>query len=355
LLFGMTAFGFIQLSAALLVTRLMPWLRQPDYAQRVQRLKALQTRQPRRALTVVALGTSRTMAGLDGALAESLLEDTLGQPVTVCNFGTPGSRSFTHLQILRRLLADGHRPDFLVLELFPVTLHRNFPLDTTDDFVSTVSERYSELDSLEHYSKERAVSRIEWGLQWLSPLYTYRKNIMSYLLPNWLPLAQRLILTPCDAWGRSPVTASENLRSSTRAQGLAFAKTLYAEAAKDLDLGGEPLELLTTLLQLCQRERIPTAMVMMPEGPMFRSWYGPGRIDRCRTLLKDLSHRFDIPLIDALLWVDDENDYGDSHHLAAGGSRKYTLRLFGEALPPLLKHSPGSNGGRVDFANNRQE
>src|SRR5437868_101530 len=90
----------VQLSAAILVTRWMPWLRQADYGHKVRRLEALQARQPQRALTVVALGTSRTLGGLDGALAESVLADRLGHPVNVCNFGLPGGRPFTHLLTL---------------------------------------------------------------------------------------------------------------------------------------------------------------------------------------------------------------------------------------------------------------
>jgi len=67
-----------------------------------------------------------------------------------------------------------------------------------------------------------------------------------------------------------------------------------------LEPGGEPLELLASLLDLCRREQIPTAMVMMPEGRTYRDWYGPGKLQQFRVMLDGLSHRFGIPVIEAM-------------------------------------------------------
>ncbi len=354
LLWGLSVFFVVQLSAILLVTKWMPWLRQADYGHKVHRLEALQARAPRRKLTVVALGTSRTLGGLDGELAESVLGQALGKPVTVCNFGLPGGRPFTHLLTLRRLLADGQRPDFLLIEVIPVLLHAGFPLDdTTEGYVSTVSLRHSELSYLAHYARDRKVSRLDWWLQWLAPVHSYRQSVLSRILPSWQPPAQRSHTLEGDAWGWFPLRR-EKITPTMFAQGLADARRSYAGYLQQLEPGGDPLELLTALLELCRREAIPAAMVMMPEGPTFRGWYGPGRLDRFRAILNGLSHRFEIPIIDALSWIDNDDEYFDSHHLLASGAETYTRRLAGEALPPLLRRYPGSKGS-YRFARGKQD
>jgi hypothetical protein len=341
LLFGLGTLALVQLTAALLVTWWMPWLRQADYGHKVQRLEALQARKPARSLTILALGTSRTLGGLDGELAESVLQDRLGQPVTVCNFGLPGGRPFTHLLTLRRLLADGHRPDFLIVEVIPVLLHADFPLDdTTEGYVSTVSLRRSELSYLAHYARGREVSRLDWWMQWLSPVHAYRNSFLAQIVPGVIPPAQRNQTLKGDAWGWFPLRR-EKITPAMFALGLADARKSYAASLAQLEPGGDPLELLTTLLELCRREQIPTAMLLMPEGHTFRGWYGPGKLEHCRVLLNGLSHRFGIPVIDALEWIDSDAEYFDSHHLLASGAETFTRRLAGEALPPLLRPYPG--------------
>src|SRR5947209_1391251 len=116
LLHALGALFFIHVGATLLVTRWMPWLREPDYGDKIHTLKTLEARSSNRSPTVVAIGTSRTFNGLNAGLAETVLEKELGRPVTVCNFGVNGAQFFTELLMLRRLMEDGYRPDFLLVE-----------------------------------------------------------------------------------------------------------------------------------------------------------------------------------------------------------------------------------------------
>src|SRR3954470_1530959 len=68
---------------------------------------------------VVMLGSSRTDHALNGSAVEPLLARELGRPVVVYNFGVPTAGPVTHLLHLRRLLADGVRPDLLLVEVMP--------------------------------------------------------------------------------------------------------------------------------------------------------------------------------------------------------------------------------------------
>jgi hypothetical protein len=320
----------------------MPWLRQPEYVRQVQRLEALQARSPHRDLTVIALGTSRTENDLQGSEAEAVLEHALGHPFTFCNFGRAGATPFTELLTLKRLLADGHRPDLLLIEVLPAELDASYELvDTSELYLPTVTARASELSLLASYGDSRRDSSLDWYLQWLCPFHTYRKTILTEA-PG---LSRRCPPPPAvDAWGwfplwpeNYPATVVQALENATRRH--------YAHHLKLLEPGGKPVELLRMLLDLCRREHIPTAIVLMPEGPSFRSMYGPGKLEHIRAFLAGLSQQFNIPVIDALEWLDNDKVYLDWHHLLEKGAESFTRRLAGEAIAPLLHLNSDPHGG----------
>ena len=51
---------------------------------------------------------------------ERELEDVLGRPVVVFNFGLWGAGPGTSLLTLHRLLAEGTRPDLVLIEVLPI-------------------------------------------------------------------------------------------------------------------------------------------------------------------------------------------------------------------------------------------
>jgi hypothetical protein len=235
-----------------------------------------------------------------------------------------------------------------------VLLHKDFPLDdTTEGYVSTVSLRRSELPYLTHFAKGREVSRFDWWMQWLSPVHAYRDSFLTCIAPSLVPTARRNKSLEGDAWGWFPLHR-EKITPTMFARGIADARKSYANSLQELSPGGDPLELLTTLFELCRREGIPTAMLLMPEGPTFRSWYGPKKLEHVRATLNGLSEQFGMPIIDALEWIGSDEDYFDSHHLLETGAAAFTRRLAGESLPELLRHYPGPRGG-LHFAHRRNE
>ncbi len=339
LLYALGALVVVHVSTVLLVTCWMPWLREPDYGDKIHALKALEARTPKRARTVIAIGTSRTFNGLNAGQAESVLGQALGQPVTVCNFGINGAQFFTELLTLRRLLADGHRPDFLLVEVMPVYLHSGWvSCDTGADFAPDTSLRLSELETLGRYAANREISRLDWMLQWLSPVHTHRHNLLNEVAPILQPLSfrHRSNTRKADAWGWRALRR-EDWPENLFHRAFAASRAILGPKLKEWQAGGPSLELLTELLELCRREGIPTAMLCMPEAPVFRSWYGPGCLEKSKAVLDDLGHRFGVAVIDARFWVDSDEEYFDGHHLLAPGSETFTRRLAGEALPALLQ------------------
>src|SRR5437764_14565018 len=68
------------------------------------------------------LGATSTGYGFHAGRIEAEVRRELGRPAAVFNFGIPASGPVTHLVYARRLIADGHRPDLLLVEVLPPAL-----------------------------------------------------------------------------------------------------------------------------------------------------------------------------------------------------------------------------------------
>jgi hypothetical protein len=102
-------------------------------------------------------------------------------------------------------------------------------------------------------------------------------------------------------------------------------------------LGGPALEALRETLAFCRRQGIRTAMVVMPEGPAFRSWYPPQVWPQARACVEELGREYGSAIIDARDWVGEEG-FLDSHHLLAESASAFSARLAHEKIAPLLQH-----------------
>jgi hypothetical protein len=118
LVWGLAAFVALQLGLAAAVELWLPTLRDPFYAHKAARLKQRVSGGPQ-PFTVVMLGTSRTTYGLQGRRVEQALRRTHPGPVAVFNFGIPAAGPLTCRLTLERLLADGLRPDLVLIEVLP--------------------------------------------------------------------------------------------------------------------------------------------------------------------------------------------------------------------------------------------
>jgi hypothetical protein len=119
----------------------------------------------------------------------------------------------------------------------------------------------------------------------------------------------------------------------------AYARRQYADALTDFRLATRPARALTDLLALCRRERIPAALVLMPEASTFRSLYPPAMEACVATLLAGLQRDWNVPVIDARTWVEDDG-FWDAHHVLPVGAAAFTERFEREAFRPLLRSPP---------------
>ena len=89
------------------------------------------------------------------------------------------------------------------------------------------------------------------------------------------------------------------------------------------------------LLDVCQRNGIRTALVIMPEGSKLASWYGTHGKAQFDGYCADLSRQYGVPVVDAREWLPDDDMY-DEHHVLRRGAAAFTRRLGRDVLGPYL-------------------
>lgn len=334
MLTALGCFVLAQLGLSLTVALWLPQLRDPNHALKADRLKQRMAG-PERPLTVVMLGSSRTLYGLQGQSLETPLTRKMGRPVVMFNFGLSGAGPLTELLTLRRLLADGVRPDLLLVEVLPPLLAGQIPfLDAMPQRHPASSLRAQELSLVKRYggSYQQGLRRA-WGKCWLLPCYHHRFALVSSLFPSLLPYNDRLD-------GYRGINDSGDLpamyKAAQRPVALAAAAREYETYLHGFRLGGGGPQALEELVQLCRREGVPVALVVMPEGPAFRSWYRGQSWREIQDFLAGLSRRYAVPVVNAHEWLA-EDDFVDSHHMLPWGGARFSERLGREAIVPLLR------------------
>jgi hypothetical protein len=347
LAWGLGAALSIQLFIALGVETWLPELRDPAYADKAARLRERTVSSPERPLTVVMIGSSRTVFGLRSKTLEQPVSEGVGRPAIVFNFGMYGAGPVVNLMNFRRLLAEGIRPDLLLIEVLP-------PLLTDKKSAAEVNRLrpeqlwWSDLKLLERYGDENGRLRKEWWLANLAPSYGHRYSIVSRVCAPYLSYRYRqdgFRDIDDSGWVEPPERRNP---AAVRERALQGAREEYHSYLKDFRLGEVGGGAIREQLELCRREGISAGLVLMPEGTEFRSWYQAADWQAIEGFLTEVCQEYNVPVINAREWLPEE-DFIDSHHMLPSGAERFTERLGREALVPLLLKRQGSRaaaGGR---------
>jgi hypothetical protein len=337
---GLVFFALMQLGLGLGIALCLPSVRDPFYSQKAARLKQRLAAEPA-PLTVVMLGSSRTAYGFAPSPLEGPLARALGRRVVVFNFGLCGAGPVTELLTLRRLLDDGIRPSLLLVEVLPPLLAGQVRLfEMEEERNPTWALRAADLPLVASYgaSVRRGLKR-EWYRSWLVPSYYHRLDLLNHTFPLLLSHVDRrdaFGLTDLSGWSRLLVGSPEQ-----RKRALASQNEQYHTFLDGFRVGGPAAGGLCELLETCRRENIPAALVLMPEGPTFRSWYPQAAWDQIEGYLAELRRRFGVPVIRAREWIAEEEAFTDSHHMRPETAAVFTQRLVEEAITPLLRQTYG--------------
>jgi hypothetical protein len=310
-----------------------PELRDPSFEIKYRQLTRLLRQHQQPPATVIFMGSSMTANGVNAAIVEEPLASTLGRPVVAYNLAINGNGPLSHLVHMQRLLRRGIRPDVVVIELTPLICEvgqgrldvRRFPAEVLE---------HPELDTLERYADQPAL-RTEWWQSHLVPVHGHRSMILNQSARVFVPFDERVELwTDADAhgWRGRPVPSPQEHR-----QILQEIERQFKTRLASYKMSEAPLKALRELTDLLAKERIVAVLVMMPEGPLMRSFHDPESLAAALKEFTALSRQHGFPLIHAHDWFD-EGEFRDSYHLHEVGATEFTQRLVPVILGPW-KHS----------------
>ncbi|MFO0802779.1 MAG: hypothetical protein U0791_06600 [Gemmataceae bacterium] len=309
------------------------YVRDPGYSDKAIRLARQEAANPA-GPRIVMLGTSRTAA----AFHAGKLREQLGEGV-VFNFGIPASGPVTHITYLKRLLAEGHKPDLLILEVLPPSLADlpDGPLESRFFFGDRL--RHSELDSVIRYDFPEEAVRSKWRQSVFEPWYALRFPILGRLMPSALSWHLRFDWSrSCDAFGWGAPFA-ESVTPEEFDAGLTRAKGEYEAILATLRPTGGAARALNDLAALCRERGIPLRLVTMPESIGFRAMYSPEVMNRIRDFLHAVCRDHGCKLVDAREWLP-ESGFTDGHHVLKSGAAIFTARLDEAIVQPFLRRRP---------------
>ncbi len=312
-----------------------PDLYDAEYAARLALARARLAEAPGRPL-LVAVGSSRlVMAFAPERLPP--LPAAGGADVVPFNFGHVGAGPIQNLMDVSRMLADGVRPRWLFLELMPAFLCHEGQV--------FISEHTAARDFpvLHGYMKWRHLyGDYAWRRLALAPQYAgeFVRRVAPGVVPPPVGAAPLLPLGGC-TYLKDEISAAERARLTGVARVHLYPYLQNFRVPPEAD--GATRALLTRL----RAEGVQPVLVLMPEGSIIRSWYGPGARAAFDDYCAAVSREFDVPVVDARGWLTDADLY-DDHHPLRRGAVEFTRRLGRDVIAPLVATGDTSWAARLD-------
>jgi hypothetical protein len=338
---GLALFVLAQVAMRLTIEEAHPEWRDPIFERKFQKMTwLLDETKPAPAL-VVSLGSSITVWGINAGKLESSLQAHVGRPVVAFNLANNGAGPMTQLLYTQRMLRRGIRPDAVVLELTPLNygdaptphdalLHPAELLDRRD--VEVVARHAPRVDLCS-----------DWWQSFLVPVYGHRLALMNQVAPVMVPYTDRTEVWPdmdSHGWRHWDVPTPEQRASIVKHVQQEFHTRLC-----NYRIGQAHLQTLRELTELLERERIPTVMVLMPEGPAFRAIYADGAVTPLKQEFEAISRQHGFAFVSAREWFADEK-FVDSYHLTHEGATELTERLSRQAVAQLLRPTANEHASR---------
>lgn len=289
-----------------------PQWRDPEYGHRLGELKPLAGR----GKLLVVLGSSRVQMGIDPAAVPLA-------GVTVYNLSQAGCGPAGERLNFRRLLREGVRPDFLLVECLTPVLAGDGPFEG-----GLFPDRLSlaDLRDIAPLCDDPAAVRRQFLAARANPWLRYNRSLLCHAgLGRWLYWNQRVDflwdqLRP-GGWMPYPDAV---VPAAKRADGFARAEREYTPYLASYHLAAGPERAYRQLAADCRAAGVKLGFVLMPESPRFRALYPPGARELAVGFLRELA---DGPVIDAGDWVPGEGDFADGHHLMRPGAAILSARL----------------------------
>jgi hypothetical protein len=303
-----------------------PQLHDPQYGGRLTRLRARLAEKPKDQPFVLVLGSSHTALGVRPGVLQGDSSPFL------FNFSMNDGCPVVSLLCLHRLLREGIKPDWLLVESCPLQLWLDGPRAQTNACLSLVLVQRRDLPLLSRYYLNPHKLRHDWRKGQIFPWYFHRDYLLNSVNPRWLPAVKRQNKNwdHIDDWGWQWVEgATQNYQET--GMNLEYLHNCMTSMYRQWTICDVDRRAIQEIIEICRREKIRLALLRMPEAGFFLSWYPSAMREQVDKYLTDLSREHQVPIIDARTWVPDVG-FWDGHHLTPFGASIFTQRLHGEFL-----------------------
>jgi hypothetical protein len=331
---GWWAATFVLATAGLAVAveTIRPEWRDPEYGHRIHQLRNWKAVAPERPL-VLMFGSSRTQMGI--APAAMGFADAPGAPL-VYNFGYRSGRLFRSCFQLLRVLDDGPRPDFVLIQLSMVDLIGGI------DGELLPAEWGGRLGAgdfarLAPYLDNLADVRRSWLAARLNGWSAHRQSILSDRLPGWQLRSTRQVQyywERLDQYG----FAAHHLESPPAAYRQALyehARRVHAPAMAGGRVSGMTRRAVQDVVVRCRGEGIEVAFFWAPESITYRSWYSEEARREMSGFEEWIRSEIGAPVFPTPSDLPD-TDFVDGFHMIRSGAEKYSRWLADTHLRPWL-------------------
>jgi hypothetical protein len=311
----------VQIVLGVLVDQAFPDVRDPEY-QSVERIVGARRTESWGRPLVLAFGTSRTMMGLDAGRVTQARSDG---PLLV-NAAFNGAGPMTDKVVLGRLIDAGIRPDFLFVEMMPMSL--SAPEGRSLEERTMVPGRFTVAEAIGMSASADAKSRLwrTWALARLFPCGRHQAEFRE-----WIGIDEP---QPSGFAGRDPFGWSANPGSPPRDEAerrTSLMLASYRTALEAPKLSAGAMHGYRELFERAATRGIGVAVVCPPESSRFRN-FDPVGAATLMTEVHRLVDEFRLPIVDARAWIADDA-FSDGHHLTVDGARRYSERFAKEAMP----------------------
>lgn len=291
-----------------------PEITDTDYHARLKIIRNVTAEYPECPLGIV-MGSSRMVWAFR---PEQLPEPAAGE-VSWANAAHIGAGPTINRILLHRYLRDGVRPSVAVIEIMPTFFTKENNRFVSGHFAASdwpLARKYADQPfNYDYYFLRHRVTRAPDIARVVDP---YEGSVQ--LLPRGGHPTIDLEVTSFDRERRTAAAFKNNAEYLRRLRARPAADRAFRDTLREATDNG-----------------IRVVLLRSPEGPTFRAWYDPETLARFDAYIAEVAAEFHIPILDARLWLEEE-DFFDSHHVLKRGADKFTAR-FAKELPALLTTS----------------
>ncbi len=261
-----------------------------------------------------------------------------GGPV-VYNLSINNGRAVVQLLCLRRMLADGVRPNLVLMDTFPWCFYQGYSSFDGQQYFSLARIQGRDLPALRRYHAHPDQLCRDWLRLCWAPWYSYRSNFQRYYLPSWATATEKQLMwwnvMDGNGWEYIPqhVAAMRQLPRSVVTDSINY--YLGGMNTSPIDDDNFP-RVYREMTEECRRAGVPILLVRMPETAQMRRGFSPAVARKIEAIYSDLTRETGVRIVDARAWAPDDDLFVDGFHLNAAGSTLFTRRLEREVIVPRV-------------------